>query len=381
MAKRSKQPPQLWERKIVIATSPEVEGMLLSMAKNGQCRLIKQLKLVDGYLCEFPTRAEGPMVLEDHPWVADVLDDPKITLIPPSSKLYSSAKSRVTQNWGIKKIQADEAWKITKGAGVKVAFLDTGVSLNHPDLRGGIKGGINILNPKSPPTDDNGHGTHVAGIIGARLNGFGVTGVAPESHLYAVKAFDSNGEANLSDIVEGMQWCLDQEIKLVNLSFGIRKDHRLLHSMVKKAASAGLLMVCAAGNEAKEGLEDSVLYPARYPETIAVSALTPDDDIADFSSRGPEVDYIAPGTDILSTAPKGRYDTKSGTSFAAPHVAGLLALLLGYGNTSYAKCAVEHSALRNVLTNTAQKLPLLTRDQQGHGLVNAVKAVSYLCRR
>lgn len=381
MPKKPKQPPQLWERKVVIATSPEVEGMLLSMARKGQCRLIKQLKLVDGYLCEFPARDEGPAVLEDHPWVADILDDPKITLISPSSKRYSPSKTKVLENWGIKKIQANEAWKITKGTGIKVAFLDTGASLNHPDLREAIKGGINILNPNSLPKDDNGHGTHVAGIIGARLNDFGVTGVAPESHLYAVKTFDSKGEANLSDIAQGLEWCLDQEIKLVNLSFGLPKDHRLLRSMVKKAASAGLIMVCAAGNEGREGLEDSVLYPARYSETIAVSASTQDDGFADFSSKGAEVDYIAPGTDILSTAPKGRYDTKSGTSFAAPHVTGVLALLLGYGSTPYAKSAVEPSGLRNVLTNTAQKLPMLTRDEQGHGLVNAVRAVSYLWRR
>lgn len=380
MVKRIKKPPELWERKIIIVASPEAEGMLLTMAQKGQCRLIKHLKLVDGFLCEFPSRGDSPAILVDHPLVADIMDDPKVNLIPPSST-RSSAQTKAVENWGIKKIQADEAWKITKGAGVKVAFLDTGVSLNHPDLRGGIKGGINILNPNSQPKDDNGHGTHVAGIIGARLNGFGVTGVAPESDLYAIKAFDSNGNANLSDIVHGLQWCLDQDIKLVNLSFGLPKNHRLLGTMVQKAAAAGLIMVCAAGNEGRDEPGDSVLYPARYSETIAVSASTPDDRIADFSSKGPGVDYIAPGADILSTNLKGRYDAQSGTSFAAPHVTGILALLLGFGNTSYAKTAVNPESLRTVMTKTAQKLPKLKRDEQGYGLVNAVRAVSYLFRR
>jgi subtilisin len=381
MVRKHQQPPQPWERKIIITTSPEAEGMLLAMAQKGQCRLIKQLKLVDGYLCEFPSRGDSPALLVDHPLVTDIMDDQKVSLVLPNSMRLLASKPKAEENWGIKKIQADQAWKITKGAGVKVAFMDTGVALNHPDLKAGIKGGINILNPSKPPNDDNGHGTHVAGIIGARQNSIGVTGVAPEADLYAVKTFDSNGEANLSDIVDGLQWCLDQNIILVNLSFGMLKDHRLLGTMVRKATAGGLIMVCAAGNEGRGKQGDTVLYPARYPETIAVSASNTDDTIADFSSKGPQVDYIAPGADILSTTLKGRYSTLSGTSFAAPHVTGVLALMLGYGNTPYARKAVAPEVLRSVMTKTSQKLSSLNRDEQGNGLVNAMQAVSYLSRK
>ncbi|HEX3031652.1 MAG TPA: S8 family peptidase [Bacillota bacterium] len=266
---------------------------------------------------------------------------------------------------------------MTTGKSVKVAIIDTGVSAKHPDLRQAIRGGINILNPGSTPEDDNGHGTNVAGIIGSRGAATGLSGVAPEVELYIVKAFDSDGAANLSDIVEGLEWCLKQGIKLVNLSFGLPRDHKVLRQLVKKAAEQGMLLVCAAGNE---GGSDSVMYPGKYPETICVSALAPGDKLATFSSTGPEVDFIAPGKDILTTEPRGKYALKNGTSFAAPHATGVLALLLGFSQSPLCKTNLTTAQIQDILIGSTQHLPNLTPEEQGHGLINALQSMSKLVR-
>ena len=258
--------------------------------------------------------------------------------------------------WGVDRIDAEYAWATATGAGVKVGVLDTGIDKNHPDLYGNIKGGTNYVgkgrrvNPGAWD-DDNGHGTHVAGIIAAENNDIGVVGVAPEASLYGVKVLDRNGSGWLSDLIAGLEWCVNNEMDIVNMSLGTNSDIQSFHDACDEA-SAYLLLVAAAGNDG-----GAVDYPAAYESVIAVSATNDLDGLAGFSSYGDEIEIAAPGVSIYSTVPGG-YGTKSGTSMACPHVVGTLAL-----------AAFD-------IFETADFLPGLSAEEQGAGLVDAEEAAT-----
>lgn len=228
--------------------------------------------------------------------------------------------------WGINRIDAElvETDNNTTAAAIKVGVIDTGIDLNHPDLKAIIKGGFNAILPNGSYTDDNGHGTHVAGIIAALDNEFGVVGVSAKVDLYAIKVLNKRGSGYISDIIEGLQWAVDNGLQVVNMSLGASVDVPSFAEAVAAADTAGLVMVAAAGND----YGGPVNYPARYEPVIAVSAVDLDDKIASFSCIGPEVDLAAPGVSIYSTYKGSSYATMSGTSMAAPHVAGVAALAL-----------------------------------------------------
>ncbi|AVX19934.1 MULTISPECIES: S8 family peptidase [Carboxydocella] len=210
------------------------------------------------------------------------------------------------------------------GSGVRVGVLDTGIDLQHPDLK--VAGGIALTGDSFQ--DDNGHGTHVAGIIAAQDNSQGVVGIAPGVELFAIKALNSAGSGWYSDIAAGLEWAIKNRLDIVNLSLGGKQNNPLLRYAVKRAARAGILLMAAAGNAGnEEGKGDTVLYPARYPEVMAVGAIDRQWQRAPFSSTGPALDLVAPGVEILSTIPGGDYKVMSGTSMASPHITGLAALL------------------------------------------------------
>ena len=253
--------------------------------------------------------------------------------------------------WGITRIEAPSAWPTSTGEGVKVAILDTGIQHDHPDLAANVKGGVSLLgseNSTDPSSwnDGNGHGTHVAGIVAAASNGFGVIGAAPSAWLYAVKVFADNGEGYLSDVIEGIDWCVGNGIKIINMSFGAEDDYLPLRLACDRAYRQGLLLVAAAGNEGDNG----VLYPAKYDSVMAVAATDVNDVVAPWSSRGPEVELSAPGVGIYSTYINSGYASLSGTSMAAPHVAGAAALL-------WARCpSLANENVRSILRQLAVDL-------------------------
>ncbi|MDA8132072.1 MAG: S8 family serine peptidase [Elusimicrobia bacterium] len=172
---------------------------------------------------------------------------------------------------------------------------------------------------------------------------------------------DKNGSGQYSWIISGIEWAVEHRMDVINMSLGGGQGNEALQQVMEKAGEAGVTVVCAAGNDS-----GPVNYPAKYPQAIAVSASDSSDKIASFSSRGPEIAVIAPGVNIYSTKKGGGYTTLSGTSMASPHVAGLAALAIGAG-------AHGPDAVRKALTGAAAKLPGLTSDQQGAGLVDAFK--------
>ncbi len=345
-------------------------------------RIVKHLPLVNALVCEFPSSRGRPVTaLHEHPEVLDVEEDFQVQILDvdppgdawPHNTLAGRWRWRRTGpqppqqiGWNIERIHAPEAWATSQGQNVKIGVIDTGIDLNHPDLKENIAGSVNMISPNRDGNDDNGHGTHVAGVLAALNNEIGVVGVAPQASLYAVKAIDFRGVGKVSDIIEGIDWCTKNGIELVNLSFGSRRNSRALKRAVEAAHQAGIIMVAAAGNSPDE----PVTYPARYPEVVAVSAITPEDSLARFSSRGPEVTLTAPGQDIRSTYLYGGYKTLSGTSMAAPHVTGTAALVLAAGTTA--------DEVRRRLLATAQPLPELKPGEDGHGLVDALAAVNTL---
>ncbi len=241
-----------------------------------------------------------------------------------------SSENTQTIPWGVERIGAPEAWGRTKGEDVKVAVIDTGIDKNHPDLK--VAGGYSVsaLGGKSNDWNDtHGHGTHVAGIIAALDNDIGVVGVAPEVELYAVKVMDESGRGSLSGILEGFQWAIENKIGVINISLTSDKPVPALEECIRAARAAGILTVVAGGNSGPE--EDTLRYPANYEDAIAVVAMDANDMVADLSSRGKGLDLVAPGIEIRSTGLSGGYENQSGTSMAAAHVTGAVALLLGSG--------------------------------------------------
>jgi minor extracellular protease Epr len=287
---------------------------------------IKSVKSVDSLrcICYRADKKSDWRSLHRHPGVAFVERDrrAKAHLLPTiRSANPPVVKARIP--WNVNRVKAPPVWPASNfGSSVKVGILDTGIAC-HPDLK--IAGGVNTIDGKSF-ADDNGHGTHVAGIAAA-TGRKKIYGVAPKVKLYAVKVLDASGSGFISDIVEGIDWCLARGIRVMNMSFGLEGESKLLKTAIQRARKRGAVIVASAGNSGS--LFKRINAPARYPQTIAVAATTRGNRVADFSSRGPGIDISAPGVNILSTWLKGTFRRESGTSMSSPHVTGAAALLRG----------------------------------------------------
>jgi subtilisin len=268
--------------------------------------------------------------------------------------------------WGVDRVDADVAHDNGEtGAGADVAIIDTGIQSDHPDLAANLGEGVAFLAGVrySNWEDDNGHGTHCAGIADALDNDAGVVGVSTEATLHAVKVMNGTGTGLTSDIARGIEWTADQGYDVGNLSLG-GGDSDVLREACEYAHANGVFLATAAGNDGP--CTDCVSYPAAYPECVAVSATSEDDSLADFSSTGPEVELAAPGDGIRSTYVGGSYTELSGTSMAAPHVAGGAGQLMANGYT--------HTEARDRLQTTAEDLGL-SPNEQGSGLLDVAAAL------
>ncbi|WMW43530.1 minor protease Epr [Bacillus subtilis] len=263
------------------------------------------------------------------------------------------------EQWNLEPIQVKQAWKAgLTGKNIKIAVIDSGIS-PHDDLS--IAGGYSAVSYTSSYKDDNGHGTHVAGIIGAKHNGYGIDGIAPEAQVYAVKALDQNGSGDLQSLLQGIDWSIANGMDIVNMSLGTTSDSKILHDAVNKAYEQGVLLVAASGND---GNGKPVNYPAAYSSVVAVSATNEKNQLASFSTTGDEVDFSAPGTNITSTYLNQYYATGSGTSQATPHAAAMFALL------KQRDPAETNVQLREEMRENIVDLGTAGRDQQfGYGLI------------
>jgi subtilisin len=301
------------------------------------------------------------------PAIEGLAHNPNVTVVEPDVEVHA-IDEELDRSWGVKRIGAGTVHAAGNGgAEVKVAIIDTGIDYSHPDLDGNYQGGKDFVNNDTDPMDDNGHGTHCAGIVAAEDDGSGVVGVAPQANLYALKVLDSGGSGYFSDVIAALQWAVDNDIEVTSNSYGSSRDPgSLVQAAFDNAASAGIVNVCAAGNSGRRnGTGDTVEYPAKYASCIAVAATDSGDSRAYFSSTGPEVELAAPGVYIYSTY-LGGYATLSGTSMACPHVAGTAALVIAAGIGD----------VRTQLQQTADDLGAAGRDPlYGYGLVNAAAAV------
>ena len=286
-----------------------------------------------------------------------------------------------TLPWGVDRVDAEVAHANgEKGAGADVAIIDTGIDDDHPDLQdylgageafvacgnGGYFGNCSYSGNNNACnyawSDDNDHGTHCAGIAAGDDNSRGVVGVGPDITLHAVKVLDCSGSGSYSDIAAGIEHVADQGWDVGSLSLG-GSASQTVKDAVEYAYNNGVSLVAAAGNDGQ--CTDCVGYPAAYPETIAVASSNQSDGQSSFSSQGPEVNIIAPGSDIYSTVPSG-YDTFSGTSMATPHVAGAVGQLIANGSSA--------RNAEDTILSTAKDLGL-SSNVQGQGLLDVAAAL------
>lgn len=226
--------------------------------------------------------------------------------------------------WGVEAINATQMWdQGYTGDGIKIAVLDTGIDFSHLDLRGNIHRGYNSISPNQPPVDDNGHGTLVTGIIAASNNNIGIIGVAPDAEIYPVKVLDKFGDGDIETVIRGIEWCINEKVQVINMSFALLEDNATLKNVIQRALDCGIIVVASGSNSAG----GEVGFPASYDGVISVTSVDQNFKIGITSPKG-KIDFSAPGINIISTKLNGGYKKVSGTSFATPHITGLIALML-----------------------------------------------------
>lgn len=265
-------------------------------------------------------------------------------------------------DWGLDMMNTRDVWSVTKGEGVKVAVIDTGIDYNHVEFSN--KNIINTINmqARTKNVDDmNGHGTCVASLIAGKN-----VGVAPDVELYIAQVLDKDGKGRAVDIMNGINYAIENNVDILCMSLGTITE---LPSMIKEriiqAHRKGIIMVCASGNEGKKNIE----YPACYDEVIAVGGIDREFQPVSFSNYGKQLDILAPSVEILGAYKDNKYVRMTGTSFASPLVAGTLALLISYSKKQ------EITLTVNDIRTIFQSLGDGKKRLSGYGIINAKKVI------
>jgi len=304
----------------------------------------------------------------------------------PNDELYQF-------QWAQFPIFLNPAWELALGnSEIVIAIPDTGVEIDHPDLANNIwvnpleiagdgidndlngyvddVNGYDFVDGDNNPSDLHGHGTHVAGTVAAVANnGIGVAGVCRRCSIMPLRFLDRNGAGTTADAVKALRYAIDMEVDIISNSWGGSSSDPAIEALIIEARGAGIVVIAAAGNNGNE----VPVYPAAYPEVIAVGATGYDNLLASFSNYGDYVDIYAPGVDIMSTTPTGsftldssiesEYGILSGTSMAAPHVAGLVGLMIDFAPN------ITLDQIRSTLINTSRS-----------NIIDAVEALYYIDR-
>lgn len=358
------------EERAVIVGFHDTPGMqeetLLRGHGGGVKRKFRHLKAFAATLSD-----EDMVRLRKNPKVKYIVEDTVYSTIEPLDA--SADPVEYLNSWGVEHIGSKTAHSdnIT-GEGVRVAVLDSGIDYTHPELADNYQGGWDFVFNDNDPFDDswNSHGTHVAGVIAAAADGSGVVGVAPNAALYGIKVLDGAGFGLLSWIIAGIDWAVENDIDIVNISIG-GPHSAALQDACETAYNAGVLLVAAAGNGS------TITYPAAYDSVIAVTGTDKADQKGWFASTGPQIELAAPGVAINSTTADNTYAELSGTSQAAPHVSGTAALLLSSGvDDINADGIINNLDVRRQLQQSARDLGDAGRDEVfGFGLVSVEAAL------
>jgi subtilisin family serine protease len=327
------------ENKLIIGFSPhskKVERMNLVEKHGAQLR--KNLSSLNAAAVTVSTDVDS--------FIKNINKSKIVEYVEKDQKAYAVGEvvpddNYYSEQWNLKMTALNYSWYNEKGnSDIKIAVIDTGINVNHPDLTDkiDIENSYNFVDDSSNIADKEGHGTHVAGTAAASTNNTeGIAGVGWNSKILALKALE-NGSGYHSDIAEAIMYAAGlsddpkriEAVDVINMSLGSSSENETLKNAVSKAAEAGVILVAAAGNNGS-GLN----YPAAYEEVISVAAVDSTGNIADFSNAGSGMDLAAPGQSILSTVPNKDYDYFSGTSMAAPHVSGVISLMLAEGISPY----------------------------------------------
>jgi len=364
-------------------TSDETTEYIIKLASPIQAKGVSYLHSEDPSLSVIESNRQHILVKlpanPDPDLLEDLAADPAVEYIEPNLRMRKASDwtkdPRFEEQWGLRAIQAPEAWQEGESTvQVTVAVLDTGVDYTHPDLvnRVDAQNGYNYIDGNSDVMDDDGHGTHVAGIIAAELNSIGIAGVSGNADvkILPLKVLDDQGNGTMYDVSFAIMDAVDKGADVINLSLSGergREEPKMLQEAIAYALEHDVVVVAAAGNN---GDRVGRYVPASIPGVIAISAVDEEMELSKFSNYGSEIALAAPGEEILSTYLRGRYVYASGTSQAAPFVSGTIALM---------KAAEPQLGIQEIeesLQRTAIDLGRKGPDEKyGYGLVNAYGAL------
>jgi len=295
----------------------------------------------------------------------------QVSLLPHTrTEVYGLDPSSTQMiGWEIKKLNIDRQWTYSEGKGVVVAVIDTGCDLQHVDIKNNLLKGINLLDNSKDAQDDNGHGSHVCGMIAAENNGLGMVGVAPQVKILPVKALNSKGDGSLQDVINGIIWSADAGADFITMSLGTSNTSDGLEKAIAYASLKGSVVFAAAGNS---GEKTEILYPARYKNVISIGAIDEHLNRTSFTCSGEDLDFLSPGHNVFSIAPNNGYAIMSGTSMSNPFAVGCACLLLSH-NRQHKRFSLRSAQdYIDVLSKVCIDIPeekYRSRKYQGNGII------------